>query len=93
MKDSGGESLINATVYDLTTRQGTTTNEYGFYSITLPEGRHRLRLSYLGFEEHEETIDLTADRRMNVGLRERNNLAEVVVTGCLLYTSDAADEL
>lgn len=81
VKDAGGESLINATVYDLTTRQGTTTNEYGFYSITLPEGRHRLRLSYLGFEEHEEAIHLTADRRMDISLQERNNLAEVVVTG------------
>ena len=36
VRDEGGETLINATVWDETTGQGTTTNAYGFYSLTLP---------------------------------------------------------
>ena len=42
VRDAQGETLINATVYDQTTRQGTMTNEYGYYSLTLPAGEHRL---------------------------------------------------
>src|SRR3712207_1483592 len=81
VKDATGESLINATVYDLVSRQGTTTNEFGFYSITLPEGAHRLRFSYLGYQEKTESVTLKANHSMNVSLREMNNLAEVIVTG------------
>src|SRR3712207_1461591 len=81
VKDATGESLINATVYDLVSRQGTTTNEFGFYSITLPEGAHRLRFSYLGYQEDRKSTRLNSNHSMNVSLREMNNLAEVIVTG------------
>ncbi len=50
VRDESGESLINATIYDLTDGIGTTTNEYGFFSLTLPEGEHQLRFSYLQFQ-------------------------------------------
>jgi hypothetical protein len=28
----------------------TRTNEYGFYSITLPEGNYDIEISYIGFQ-------------------------------------------
>lgn len=81
VKDENGEPLINATVYDTNTGSGTTTNSYGFYSMTLPEGRHIIRVSYVGFDDHTETVPLTYDRRSDVSLRPCANIKEVVVTG------------
>ena len=83
VRDADGETLINATVYDHTTGQGTMTNAYGFFSLTLPEGQHRLRYSYIGFEDYEQTLDLTADQRLDISLKENARLGEVVVTGDL----------
>lgn len=54
VRDESGESLINATIYDLTDGIGTTTNEYGFFSLTLPEGEHQLRFSYVGYADKVE---------------------------------------
>lgn len=81
VRDETGETLINATVYDLTTRQGTVTNAYGFYSITLPEGDHRLRVSYLGYGDNVQTISLLGDVSHNFDLQASNQLQEVVVEG------------
>lgn len=85
VKDENGETLINATVYDLTTHQGAMTNAYGFFSLTLPEGRHELRISYIGFNDKHETISLNADEHKDIMLSEdkSHNLNEVVVTADL----------
>lgn len=83
VRDSAGETLINATVYDRTGGAGTTTNEYGFFSLTLPEGPHRLRFSYIGFEDHEEELTLEGNIHRDVRLTPNARLAEVVVTGDL----------
>ena len=81
IRDGDGESLINATVFDLTGGQGTTTNEYGFFSLTLAEGNHKLRMSYIGFEDATEDVDLSKDRHMIISLKENAKLGEVVVKG------------
>ncbi|MBQ8126917.1 MAG: TonB-dependent receptor [Prevotella sp.] len=83
VNDAAGERLINATVYDLTTRQGTMTNEYGYYSLTLPEGDHRLRITYVGYHEQTVSVSLTADRRLDIALEEGRQVGEVVVEGNL----------
>ena len=44
-----GESLLGANVYIKETMKGTVTNQYGFYSITVPSGEYTLAVSYLGF--------------------------------------------
>ena len=83
VRDSIGETLINATVYDLTTRQGTMTNEHGYYSLTLPEGRHLLRITYVGFAEQTASITLNKNRTADYTLHGSTLLGEVVVTGDL----------
>ncbi len=83
VRDENGESLINATVYDLAHGMGTTTNEYGFYSLTLPEGEHQLRFSYVGYADKVEKMSLTKDIHCNVSLSMDSKLPEVVVDGDL----------
>lgn len=81
IRDGDGESLINATVFDLTSGLGTTTNEYGFFSLTLAEGNHHLHISYIGFEDKNEDINLDKDRHITISLKENAKLGEVIVTG------------
>ncbi len=75
------ESLINATVIERVTKSGTTTNNYGFYSITLPPGKVILRASFVGFEVKEITFDLTCDTLIDIPLHSTKALGEVVVEG------------
>ena len=83
VRDEGGESLINATIYDLTDGIGTTTNEYGFFSITLPEGEHQLRFSYVGYADQVEKLKISKDIHYNMSLKADGKLPEVVVDGDL----------
>lgn len=76
-----GETLIAANVFvaDDPTK-GTTTNTYGFYSLSLPEGEYQINFSYLGYTSRIETINLDADTRLNVTLSEGVLMEEVVVS-------------
>ncbi len=79
--DATGETLPFANVYlksDPT--QGTTTNVYGFYSLTIPEGNYTLVISYLGYGNKEIATALTADERINVELSQGVTFEEIVVT-------------
>ncbi len=46
--ESSGEALYLARIYDTISKTGTVANEYGFYSITIPDNEAILRVSYLG---------------------------------------------
>lgn len=77
---SSNETLIGASIYVKETQSGTTTNEYGFYSLTLPAGTYHVTISYVGFPSIEETIDLQQNVRRNIGLASgQKELDEVVV--------------
>ncbi|MBK6445422.1 MAG: TonB-dependent receptor [Bacteroidetes bacterium] len=68
-EDETGESLLGTNVYLKENLKGTSTNQYGFYSITVPEGKYTLVVSYLGFVTQEFPIELTKDLRINVNLK------------------------
>ena len=85
-----GETVINGTVWDITSNTGTLTNEHGFYSLTLSEGNHRIRFSHIGVGEHIENLPLKGNKSKNIYLKSNNELDEVVVTADLnspLYTT------
>ncbi|MEY4595014.1 MAG: hypothetical protein RIQ47_1424 [Bacteroidota bacterium] len=63
-----GESLPGAGIFIPEKGKGTTTNTYGFYSITLPEGNYTLVYSFIGFEPQTKLIVLDKDVRMNISL-------------------------
>lgn len=78
---SSNETLIGVTIVFPSLRTGVTTNEYGFYSITLPEGDYEVVISYLGFEDIREQVRLTSDMKKDYNLvEEMAQLEEVVVT-------------
>ncbi|MFK7921603.1 MAG: carboxypeptidase-like regulatory domain-containing protein [Bacteroidia bacterium] len=65
-----GESLIAATVAAPGLKKGTYTNEYGFYSLTLPAGTDSVKIvySYAGYDRVNKTLLLTEDIVINVEL-------------------------
>ncbi|WP_111683028.1 TonB-dependent receptor [Winogradskyella tangerina] len=74
------ETLIGVNIIVPEIQSGTMTNEYGFYSITLPEGTYKVQISYLGFLTINETIVLNADMTKNFKLQESaESLDEVVI--------------
>ena len=81
MKDSlSTENLIGATVYNRDDFSGTSTNQYGFYSLTLPAGKINLVYSYVGYGKQEVGFDLRKDTVINVWLEGSAHLQEVIVT-------------
>lgn len=78
---SSNEILIGVTIAFPELRTGVTTNEYGFYSITLPEGNYQVQISYLGFQDIVKNISLTENKKINFQLiEEAEQLQEVIVT-------------
>lgn len=73
-----GETLINANIYETQNYKGTTSNEYGFYSITLPEGGVELAAAYVGYKNFKQTLQLKADTVINIQL-DIEILNEVVI--------------
>lgn len=79
--DATGELLIGAVVrVNEVPSAGVVTNEYGFYSLTLPAGRYTLRVSYTGYKEQIQSIQLVQSKRVDWALVEdRKVLDEVIV--------------
>ncbi|MGB0279869.1 MAG: TonB-dependent receptor, partial [Flavobacteriaceae bacterium] len=69
------------TVYAQSTTSGTVTNNYGVYSLTLPQGDYRIVFQNLGFETKVIEVALNSDQTLNVSLAPQSEeLDEVVVT-------------
>ncbi|MFT5386732.1 MAG: hypothetical protein ACI81W_004150, partial [Saprospiraceae bacterium] len=80
-----GETLIGASVYVKELQTGATSNEYGFYSISIPAGTYNLEYSYIGFETIKRAINLKENITLSLEMGGAIELVEVVVT------SEAAD--
>lgn len=77
IKDSNGEPLPGATIVEVGTRNGVTTDNNGNFVIKVAKGK-RLRVSYVGFDDQI----VTAGSNMNVTMKENaRNLDELVVVG------------
>lgn len=75
------ETLIGVNVIVKGTSVFAITNEYGFYSITLPKGDYELSVSYVSYETIDEKISLTQNIKKNFGLSESGEvLEEVIIT-------------
>ena len=80
--NESGENLIGVSIYDKATFKGTSTNQYGFYSLTLDEGMYEILYSFIGFKTISKNINLNKDIRLNISLDSDAILTEeVIVTG------------
>ncbi len=76
---SSNESLIGVTVAIPELKTGVVSNEYGFFSITLPEGVYEIQISAIGFREIVQTISLTENLKINFQLAEAAEELEEVI--------------
>jgi outer membrane receptor for ferrienterochelin and colicin len=77
---SNGEYSIGANVYVKELLKGGSTNQYGFYSITVEKGKYHLVVSYIGYDNYEKEIVLDKDLRINIDLKPSAiNVKEVEV--------------
>jgi hypothetical protein len=75
------ETLIGVSLFITETKSNFSTNEYGFYSITLPKGTYTLTINYLGYGTTTETIILDKNTKKNIELIETGKqLNEVIIT-------------
>ena len=73
------ETLIGVNILILETKSRITTNEYGFYSVTLPEGDYTILISYVGYESVEEKISLNQNIKKNFLVSENSQMLKEVV--------------
>ena len=75
-----GEELIGVSIVDPIVGSGTVTNVYGFYSLTLPAGKHKIVYSYIGFSSDTIEFDLQKSQTYNLELKTGTfDVKEVVV--------------
>ncbi|MDR0538452.1 MAG: TonB-dependent receptor [Tannerellaceae bacterium] len=78
---ANGEDLIGASIMVEGTSGGTITNAYGYYSISLPKGKYRLIISYIGYARKTMPVDLNTDTKLNISLEpEARQIAEVIIS-------------
>ena len=75
-----GERLIAANIFDPKSQKGLASNEYGFFSITLPQGEQHLDFSFLGYATKSKKINLKKNTDLAINLKPSLTLKEVVVT-------------
>ncbi|HSD15406.1 MAG TPA: TonB-dependent receptor [Flavobacterium sp.] len=82
VSDAGtNETLIGVSISVKNTKSFVVTNEYGFYSITLPKGTYEIAISYLGYESVSESVILNENATKNFSLKETGKqLDEVIIT-------------
>ncbi len=86
IKEQGsGELLIGTSIAIPSIKTGTISNNYGFYSLTLPKGKYEFVVSYIGFEPKAFSIDLNQNIDWDIVLKPSAELKEIVVTADKQY--------
>ena len=78
-EQQSGEPLPLATVFDKKSGKGISSNEFGFYSITLPRGSIHLQYSYTGHKSEYKKMNLRKSLTMDILLDASNTLKEILV--------------
>ena len=76
------ETLIGVTVLIKEANIYTATNEYGFFSVSVPEGEYTLEVSYIGFAVFSERISVRGNTRKNIAMESSDVMIEgIEITG------------
>ncbi|AFC26533.1 TonB-dependent receptor [Saprospira grandis] len=82
-----GEELLFANVAIPAEAMGVSTNEYGYYALSLPKGQYVVSYSYVGYQTILDTIDLQADLVKDIELLPESTTVDAVVV-----TDERTDE-
>ncbi len=76
---NNGEKLIGATVFCRYNKRGTATNDYGFFTLTLPEDSLHLEIRYVGYKNYKEQTINKANSFKIISLEPRVDLKEIEI--------------
>ncbi|MFD2519122.1 TonB-dependent receptor [Salinimicrobium flavum] len=81
IKDAGNNETLNGVnLFFPSLSTGTVSNDYGFYSIRLPEGEHQIFITYLGYQTISQKITISENTTLNWSLNQASeDLEEVVI--------------
>ncbi|MHA6280703.1 TonB-dependent receptor [Salinimicrobium sp. CAU 1759] len=81
IKDAqNNETLFGVNIVFPQLQIGTVTNEYGFYSVKVPAGSHRMEISYLGYESISQIVEVQKNINLDFQLNPAAQaLKEVVI--------------
>jgi hypothetical protein len=74
-----GEALIGTNVFTQKLESGCSTNNYGFYSMTLPVGNYTFHYSYMGYETKKIEVNLDHNLRHDIELKTSPILGDSVI--------------
>ncbi|MFT3980072.1 MAG: TonB-dependent receptor [Ferruginibacter sp.] len=78
---ASGEALIGVTIAVVEKPGiGIITNDYGFYSLSLPKGKYNLRFSYAGYRQEIVPVILDSNISTHIQLSEAADLQEVIIS-------------
>ena len=79
---NNGESIVGANVYCTALNLGVTSNTYGFYSLTLPEGVYDISFTFIGYQNQVKNFNFNSAVNHDVEFELSSvNIQEIVVTG------------
>jgi len=76
-----GETLISASLFDKISLKGAVSNNFGYYSITIPSGEVDLNYSYVGYQKENRKFILNKDTVIYIQMNTSLELKEITVTG------------
>jgi hypothetical protein len=68
--DKTGEAIVGASLYADTSSHTVVTDQFGYYSLTLPKGRHVIRISSQGMKETRRQVIVYSDGKLSVDMQE-----------------------
>jgi hypothetical protein len=75
-----GETIIGATIYLKEINKTSSSNQYGFYSLSAPKGKYTLIISYFGYKTVTQEIDLQKNISVNISFSpSETDLEEVEI--------------
>ena len=77
--NENNETLIGVNVIIPNLKIGTTTNDYGFYSLTVPRGDYKLQISFLGYKNQEIDLIILSDFSQNFNLQKEIQILDEVI--------------
>ena len=83
VKEAGsGELLLGVSIYTSNKSAGTVSNNFGYYALQLPAGKHTVVYQFIGYKPLVQVVDITADKVLSVTLSDaQTDIGEVVVKG------------
>lgn len=88
-----GEALIGGTVFIPSIQAGTFTNEFGFYSLTVPPGEYEISFKYLGFQVGSQSIRLSAGETFNLDMGLKPDGMEMETVEIIAESSEEVEEV